>query len=200
MNSDLPNINIILGSKSPRRKLLMSELQWPVLIESIDVDESYPENLSPQEIAVYLSELKSRHYHKPLKNSDLLITADTLVALGDDVLMKPNSKDEASEMLKRLSGKKHEVITGVSLRTSENLHSFYDLSEVYFNELSDEDVQYYIENYKPFDKAGAYGAQEWLGYVGIRKIVGSYFNIMGLPIDRVYLEIQKLIKSQNILS
>ncbi len=192
------NIKVILGSKSPRRRMLMSELRWPVEITEIDVDEIYPDSIPVNSIAEYLSELKSTHFNRNLLENEVLLTADTMVKVGNEVLMKPTSHEDATRMIGQLSGGKHEVITGVTIRTKSKTHSFSDVSEVYFNQLTDEEIQYYIKKYQPFDKAGSYGVQEWIGYIGIRKIVGSYFNIMGLPIDRVYQAINCIIKNQEI--
>jgi septum formation protein len=155
-----------------------------------EVDESYPEGLSPTEIAVYISEKKASAFDEPI-NNELIITADTIVSVEDEILGKPKDKHHAFEILSKISGRKHEVITAVSLLNNHILNSFYEVSEVYFGELSPKEIRYYIETAKPFDKAGAYGIQEWIGLIGIERINGSYTNVVGLPTERLYRELQR---------
>ena len=171
---------ILLGSNSPRRKELLKKMDLKFKTVKIETNEKYPESLPPAEIPEYLAMKKSLAYEK-LKKNELLITADTIVVLKGNILGKPKNKTQAKEMLSRLSGRKHRVITGVCLRTKNDMLTFSDVSEVYFKKLSRADIKYYVDTYKPFDKAGAYGIQEWIGIVGIEKIKGSFYNIMGLP-------------------
>ena len=181
---------IILASKSPRRQELLKQMNIDFRVVLKDVDESYPEHLSPSEIAVFIAEKKARAFDETLDKNELVLTADTIVSIDNLILGKPDNEEHAFEMLSRLSGRKHEVITGVAFLCNHRVHSFYELSEVYFRELSADQIRYYIETYKPFDKAGSYGIQEWAGLVAIEKIVGSYTNVVGLPTHRVYQELR----------
>ena len=183
--------NIILASKSPRRQNLLKELGFNFEIITKEIAEIYPPELQKEKVAVFLSELKASAFKQGLKPNDLILTSDTIVCLGDEIIGKPTDREDAIKMLGKLSGNKHEVITAVTLLSKEKQHTFYDVTEVYFKELSAQEIEYYIDNYKPFDKAGSYGIQEWIGYIGIEKISGSYFNVMGLPVKRVYDEILK---------
>ena len=171
---------ILLGSKSPRRRELLKKMDIDFKTVSIKADESYPEVLPASEVPEYLALKKSLAYKK-LKKGELLITADTIVVLDGVILEKPNNKKVAQKMLKALSGRKHQVITGVCIRTKNDIFTFADVSEVYFKKLKNKEIKYYIDLYSPFDKAGGYGIQEWIGLIGIKKIKGSYYNIMGLP-------------------
>lgn len=186
----LPNYNYILASKSPRRQELLTSLgiNFEVLIN--DADESYPENLTREEIPVYLAEMKALHFANALKENDLLITADTIVWFNGEVLGKPANHEEAVQTLQKLSGNDHQVITGICLSNKHKQKSFFSVSNVRFKELSLSEIEYYVSEYKPFDKAGAYGIQEWIGYIGITHMEGSFYNIMGLPIQQLYTEIQ----------
>lgn len=187
MLKNLEKYEIILGSASPRRKELLKGLGIKFNVISLnDNDENYPENLKKEEIPVYLAIHKSNKFNHLINEKTILITADTIVYLDNMVIGKPANENEAYKILKLLSGKRHEVITGVCIRSINKMITFYDVSEVYFKNLSDEEIKYYIKNYKPYDKAGAYGIQEWIGYIGIEKIVGSFYNVMGLPIKMVY--------------
>ena len=194
LHERLKDFHIILGSGSPRRHYLLNELgiEYEIRVNN-ELDETYPAGLSRQEIPVYLAELKSGVIMKEVPQHTLLITADTIVWLDGKVINKPRDPADAFSILKRLSGNMHEVLTGVCLRMAEKMHSFHASSLVWFAGLSDEEINYYIDQYKPFDKAGAYGVQEWIGYVGIEKIEGSYFNVMGLPIQKVYHELKELL-------
>lgn len=191
----LPNFNFILASKSPRRQELLTSLgiNFEVLIN--DCDESYPEFLTKEEIPVYLAEMKAAHFAGKLKENDLLITADTIVWFNGEVLGKPCDVDDATKMLQKLSGHEHQVISGVCLTSVHQQKSFFSVSNVRFKELSIPEIEYYITEFKPFDKAGAYGIQEWIGYVGITHIEGSFYNVMGLPIQQLYSEIQNFKSS-----
>ncbi len=183
---NLEKYEIILASKSPRRQQLLGDLGLKFSVKSMDVDEKFPVNLGMTEVSVYLAELKAKAFRPHLKSNQLVITADTIVWLDGQVLNKPTDYADGFRMLKDLSGKKHQVITGVCLFSTEKKVSFYTLTDVWFKELSDEEIHYYLERYQPYDKAGAYGIQEWIGYIGIYRLEGSFFNVMGLPVQSVY--------------
>jgi septum formation protein len=190
INTQFKDKHLILASGSPRRQYLLKELGLDFDILLPDVEEHYPEGLTPVEIAVYLAELKSGSFDASCFSGEtILITADTIVSIGDEILGKPGNYQEAVCMLQKLSGRKHDVITAVCLRSAGRRKTFHVLSSVYFKELSMKEIEYYIENFHPFDKAGSYGAQEWMGYIGISKIEGSYFNVMGLPLKELYEEL-----------
>lgn len=192
----LDNLNkyqIILASNSPRRKELMSGLGVDYIVRTLpDVDESYPTTLVGAEIPEYISREKADAYREMIQPGELLITADTIVWLDGKVLGKPESKEGAVEMLRALSGKLHQVFTGVCLTTTEWQKCFSASSDVTFDVLTEDEIQYYVDKYQPMDKAGAYGVQEWIGYVGVKSISGSFYNIMGLPIQKLYGELKKL--------
>ncbi len=183
--------NIILASKSPRRQSLLKEIVADFELRTKEVEEVYPDDLKREQVAIYLSELKAEAFKNELNPNDLVITSDTIVCLEDKILGKPNDKQEAFQMLSDLSGKKHEVITAITLMSLDKVTSFYDATEVYFKSLSEEEINYYIDNYQPYDKAGSYGIQEWIGYVGIEKIKGSYFNVVGLPVQKLYEKLKE---------
>ncbi|WP_395808267.1 Maf family nucleotide pyrophosphatase [Daejeonella sp.] len=183
---------IILASKSPRRQELLQLMGIDFTVVLKDVDESYPSNLSPSEIAVYISEKKVSAFDQVI-NDEIVITADTIVSLDGKILGKPENEDHAFEILSDLSGKRHEVITAVSLLKNHQIKSFFEVSEVFFKPINSEQIRYYISNYHPMDKAGAYGIQEWIGLVAVDKIIGSHSNIMGLPTQRLYQELCKLV-------
>jgi septum formation protein len=185
----LPDYNYILASKSPRRKELLRSLGVEFEVRITEVEEFFPPGMSKYEIPEFLSKLKSKPFIPDLKMGDLLITADTIVYLDGCVLGKPGNGSEASEMLLKLSGKEHQVITGVCLSSEKKQKVFHSESNVQFKKLSAEEIQYYIDTFKPFDKAGAYGIQEWIGYIGITHIEGSFYNVMGLPVQQLYDEI-----------
>jgi septum formation protein len=176
---------IILASKSPRRQELLSAMNLDFKVVLKEVDESYPEELLPAEIAVYIAEKKAKAFDEDSKGS-IIITADTIVAYNGEILGKPEDAHHASEMLTKLSGTNHQVYTGVSLICNGEMRSFYDTTEVFFNDLGPEQISYYIKNYKPMDKAGAYGIQDWIGMIAVKKIIGSYTNVMGLPTEKLY--------------
>lgn len=180
---------LILASKSPRRQDLLKGLGFDFEIRTKEVEEIYPPNLKREEVALFLSELKSEAFRGEVNENEILITSDTIVCLGDEVLGKPKGEQGAIEMLQKLQGNKHEVITGVTLMSQEKTISFYSETKVYFKPLSLDEITYYVTNFKPFDKAGSYGIQEWIGYIGIEKIEGSYFNVMGFPVHQIYEEL-----------
>lgn len=178
---------IILASNSPRRKELLEGIDIPFEVRVIDgIDESYPDTLPTKDIAEYISKKKAVAYRQTMASDELVITADTIVVLGSQVMGKPHNTDEACSMLRQLSGKTHQVITGVTLTAMERQVSFSVETDVTFKVLSDEEIEYYVSHYRPFDKAGAYGIQEWIGHIGVTGMSGSYFNVMGLPVQRIY--------------
>lgn len=187
----IPDHNYILASKSPRRQELLKSLGIKFQVKTKEVDENYPENLSPDKIPGFLAEKKAKAFNSELNNNDLLITADTIVVLNGKVLEKPLDYNHAFRMLSALSGKMHEVITGVCLSSIEKSIVFSSLTNVQFKQLTNSEIDYYITTFKPFDKAGAYGIQEWIGSIGISHIEGSFYNVMGLPLQKLYEEIQK---------
>ncbi len=190
----LQNYKVILASGSPRRKELLKGMGIDYTVElNTEVDESYSPTLPLQEVPAYLAQLKSHAFGRPLANNELLITADTVVICNKQLLGKPVDATDAQRMLHILSGNKHEVLTGVCVRTHDKEHSFTVSSIVSFRSLSSAEIAYYIDVYKPFDKAGAYGVQEWVGYIGIEHIEGSYFNVMGLPTQRLYMELSNFL-------
>lgn len=179
------NKKIILASKSPRRQELLRLMDIDFRIVLKEVDESYPDNLTPEEIAVYIAEKKAQAFDETVAD-EIVLTADTIVCIGDKILGKPESPVQAIEMLQLLSGRMHQVITGVCLLYKHQYHSFYDVSEVFFSELSDDDIISYVNKYQPMDKAGSYGIQERIGLIGIERINGSYTNVVGLPTEKLY--------------
>ena len=188
---DTKGKKIILGSASPRRKELLAGLDLEFTVDTGNTfDESYGKEVHIDEILSVLSRGKSYGFHRPLENNEILITSDTLVMCGDRVMGKPHSREEAVDMLRALSGRNHEVITAITIRDKEKCRTSSDTAVVHFKSLTDSEIEYYVDVYKPFDKAGAYGIQEWIGYVGIDRIEGSYFTIMGLPVHLVYSELK----------
>ena len=184
------NINIILGSQSPRRKELLKLMGLDFKVKKINVNENFSQNLSANKAAVFLSKKKANAYS--IKKNDLLICADTIVYSDKKILGKPSTKKQAATMLKALSNKKHFVVTGVTIKMINKEVSFYEISTVYFNKLSRQEINFYIENYNALDKAGGYGIQDWIGIIGIKKISGCYYNVMGLPTSLVYNQIIKM--------
>jgi septum formation protein len=182
----LTDYNFILASRSPRRQELLRMLGISFTVSDSEVEETFPEGLLKSEIPVYLAKLKANPLLSALREKDLLITADTVVFLNGEIIGKPANHAEAEEILQKLSGKEHQVISGVCLSSVEKQVSFHSMSKVRFKKLRTEEIQFYIKTYKPFDKAGAYGIQEWIGLVGITRIEGSYTNIMGLPVQELY--------------
>jgi len=184
---NIQKYKIILASNSPRRQQLLYEMGIHFEVRVKPVNEVFPENLSNEEVAIFLCELKANAFvEDEFKDDELLITADTIVCLGDEILNKPNDRPHAIEMLTKLSGKMHEVITGVCLRSKEKMKSFSVSTNVYFRELSMNEIEYYVDAFHPLDKAGSYGIQEWIGFVGITKIEGSYFNVVGFPTEKIF--------------
>ena len=193
----LKQYNVVLASNSPRRKELLADLGINFEVRTIKgIDENYPHELPVLEIAEYISRKKAHAYRAEMTPGELIITADTVVILGDDVLGKPADNDDARRMLRELSGKTHKVVTGVTIVTEETTRSFSAISDVEFAELSDEDINYYVNNYHPLDKAGAYGIQEWIGCMGVRNINGSFYNVMGLPLHRLYTELNTMLNEK----
>lgn len=194
LHDKLKSFRLILASQSPRRRQLLSDADIEYeLAPRFECDEVFPENLPAAEVAEYLSRLKSEAYPAPLADGDILLTADTVVVAGGEVLGKPVDRADAIAIINKLSGREHEVITGVTLRSAVRTKSFSSRSVVRFRALSQEEIEYYVDTYSPMDKAGAYGIQEWIGYVGIEGIEGSFYNVMGLPIQRVYCELDSFI-------
>ena len=188
---NLSEYNIILASNSPRRKELLSGLDIPYSIKILpDIDESYPGDIPTEEIALFIAKKKADAYKNMMEDNTLLITADTIVLLGDKVYGKPIDENDAKRMLRDLSGNTHHVITGVCITTKSKQHVFGVSSEVRFAHLDEAEIAYYVTHYKPFDKAGAYGVQEWIGYIAVEYISGSFYNIMGLPVQRLYQELK----------
>jgi septum formation protein len=193
MLENLNKYKIILASNSPRRKELLSGLGVDYEVKTLpDVDESYPDGLSGEELAKHIARGKAEAYRSLIQADELVITADTIVWLDGTVMGKPKDEEEAKDMLMRLSGKTHQVITGVCLTTASTQKTFATVTDVTFATLTDEEVDYYVTRYQPMDKAGSYGVQEWIGFVGVENLSGSYFNVMGLPIQRLYTELKKL--------
>ena len=195
LKDKLEGYRLILASASPRRRELLAACDIAfTLAERFECEECYPADLAADKVAEYLSQLKSEAYPHPLNEGDILLTADTVVIAEGEILGKPKDNADAERMLKMLSGATHKVVTGVTLRTAQRTLSFSAESLVSFRTLKEEEVAYYIEQYRPLDKAGAYGIQEWIGYVAIERIEGSFYNVMGLPVQRLYVELERLLK------
>lgn len=177
---------VVLGSKSPRRQQLLKDLGLSFTTRAIEVDEHFPDHLVAQDIPMYLAAIKAEAYRSTLAPNELLITADTVVWINGHVLNKPDNREEALEMLNTLNGQSHEVYTAVGLTTTDSHSCFYDQTEVTFRQLDEAELAYYVDHYKPFDKAGSYGIQDWIGLIGIDSLRGSYFNVMGLPVHKLY--------------
>lgn len=191
LKEKLKNYNVILASKSPRRQQFFKDLDIDFTIQLKEVEEIYPKELKENEITDFLADLKSKAF-TDLQEHDLLITSDTIVWLKGKALGKPKNHEDAFNMLRALSGNKHQVITSISIKSRSFQKIINDVTTVSFKELSDEEINYYINNYKPFDKAGAYGIQEWIGFIAIDNIQGSYFNVVGLPVHKLYKELIEL--------
>ena len=197
LHQQLSQYHLILASASPRRISLLKELNLTFDCISLDVEEVFPSDLEDHEVARFLARLKAEAFPiEKLTPKSILITADTIVCLNDEVIGKPDDREHAIEMLQKLSGQMHKVITGVCLRSHDKESIFSNETDVYFSKLTDEEIIYYDDQFKPFDKAGAYGIQEWIGYIGIEKIEGSYFNVMGLPVQQLYVELKKFISNE----
>lgn len=186
-------MKVVLASNSPRRKELLAGLDIDFEVRVLKgIDESYPESLPTKEIAQYISQKKAQAY--TIAEDELLLTADTIVVLGDEVMGKPSDEADAKRMLRALAGNTHQVITGVCMKTLDRESSFSVVTDVTFKNLTDEEIDYYVSKYQPYDKAGSYGIQEWIGYVGVTGLKGSYFNVMGLPVQRIYEEMKNFLK------
>ena len=186
MLKNLENYRLVLASKSPRRQQLLRNLELEFDVRPADLDEVYPDELGMTAIPVYVAQMKADALKDTIQENELLITADTIVWKDDKVLCKPKTRDEAINMLRELSGNQHQVITGMHLQSQNKKVSFHAVTEVWFDEMSEDEIFYYVDKYKPYDKAGAYGIQEWIGYVAIYKIEGSFYNVMGLPVHKLY--------------
>lgn len=190
---NLKKYHIILASNSPRRRELLSGLGIDYEVKILPgIDESYPENLTGEEIPMYIAREKADAYRPSIKPDELIITADTIVCLEGQVLGKPKDEADACRILRLLSGRTHQVITGVCITTAEMQRTFAATTDVTFDTLSEEEITHYVNNYRPMDKAGAYGVQEWIGFIGVTRLEGSYFNVMGLPIQRLYKELKRI--------
>lgn len=186
MLNNLDKYRIILASQSPRRYELLKGLDVEFEVRTRDVNESYPSDMPVEDVPAYLSEKKANAYHDILDKETLLITSDTIVIQDGEILEKPLSVNDAKSMIAKLSGNSHTVVTGVCIQSRGKKVVFSDTTKVHFNTLSTDEIQYYVHRYQPFDKAGAYGVQEWIGYIGIERLEGSYYNVMGLPVHKVY--------------
>ena len=196
LHEKLQNYRLILASRSPRRRELLAgcDLHFDIA-EGYEVEEVYPETLAAEKVPEFLSGLKADGYPYPLADGDILITADTVVILGDRILGKPADRAEAVEMIRSLSGQTHTVITGVVLRSADGRRSFSSHSKVRFRKLRSEEIEYYVDTYSPLDKAGAYGIQEWIGYAAVEHIEGSFYNVIGLPVQRLYVELEEFVNN-----
>ena len=194
---DFQSYEILLASRSPRRLVLIQELGIPYkVVDAAHEDETYPRHLSCGEIARYLADHKSDKYRDAIGTHQVLLTADTIVWHQEKELGKPANREEAIAMIDRLSGNTHQVYTGVCLRSNLTRRSFFATTDVTFSRLEKEEIESYVDRFKPYDKAGAYGIQEWIGYIAVERIVGSYFNVMGLPVQKVYTELKSLIAEE----
>ena len=192
---ELKEYDLILASRSPRRRQLLADCGLESsLAGDYEVVEEYPRDLPADEVAAFLSRLKSEAYPEPLGGKDILITADTVVIADGRILGKPAGRETALDMLRSLSGRSHSVITGVTLRNGSRSRTFDSRTKVFFKQLSDEEIDYYVDRYRPYDKAGAYGIQEWIGYVAIERIEGSFYNVMGLPVQKLLTELEIFIE------
>lgn len=194
LKDELRTRRLLLASQSPRRRELLTGSGLPyVPAPKYSCEEHYPDDLPAEEVPLFLSRLKSEAYPEPLASNDILLTADTVVVVGGRVLGKPRDREDAARILHDLSGNRHTVVTGVTFRDTNGMHTFGARSDVWFRGLTDEEIAYYLDTYRPYDKAGSYGVQEWIGYVAIERIDGSFYNVMGLPIQKVYTELEKFI-------
>ncbi len=188
---DLTDKHIILASKSPRRQQLFKDLGVNFSIKIKEIDESFPSELRAEEITNYIAKKKAEAFDSELKNNEILVTSDTIVWHNGMALEKPKNRAHAIEMMQSYSNTSHDVITSVCLTSNKKSEVFHDVTEVHFKALTQEEIEYYVDNFNPYDKAGAYGIQEWIGFIGVTKIVGSYFNVMGFPIHKFYEELSK---------
>lgn len=195
LKDKLTPYRLLLASQSPRRRELMTGCGLPyVLAPMYACEEVYPGGMPADEVPLYLAKLKSAAYPERLRPHDILLTADTVVVCDGKVLGKPCDREDAATMLRQLSGRRHSVVSGVALRTAERLHAFTARTEVWFRPLSEEEIAYYLDTCRPYDKAGSYGIQEWIGYAAIERIEGSFYNVMGLPIQKLYVELEKFLE------
>lgn len=191
MLENLNKYEIVLASNSPRRKELLQRMGVNFKVRTLfGLDESYPDSLRGEDIVCYISRNKAKAYQSSMAPNELLITADTIVYVDGEVMGKPKNAEQAKEMLHKLSGKTHQVITGVTIVTAKRTENFGVTSQVKFTNITDEEINFYVDNYLPFDKAGAYGIQEWIGIVAVEEIKGSYFNVVGLPVQRLYQKLK----------
>lgn len=196
--SNLRRYNLILASRSPRRQMLMQGLDLLFEVKVKNTKEIYPDDMNTEEVPVFLAKLKAKAFKREdLKNHDIIITADTIVVLDGEIIGKPKNKDEAKKILSKLSGKEHTVITGVCLTSKDEQKCFSSSSNVQFRDINQKDIEYYVEEYSPLDKAGSYGIQEWIGYVAIEKITGSFYNVMGLPTQMLFEELIQFTNSMK---
>lgn len=190
MRERFKHLDIILASRSSRRHALLRQLDISFRMTPLDVDETFPAGLEIEKVAEYISKLKAKAFpQEKIKNNTIVITADTIVAVDNIILGKPQDEADAKNMLQMLSGRSHLVVTGVTIRTLREMKSFSSITKVYFKSLNNKEIEYYIDEYQPFDKAGAYGIQEWIGKIGVEKIEGSFYNVMGLPMQQLYKEL-----------
>jgi len=198
LHEKLRPYRLLLASHSPRRQQLLRDCGLDyTLIDRYEVEERYPAAMPPHDVPLYLSQLKSDAYPLPLGADEILLTADTVVVAAGEILGKPRDREAAVAMLRRLSGVRHFVVTGVTLRTAQRRHSFSATTAVHFRQLTDEEIGYYVDRCRPFDKAGAYGIQEWIGYAAVERIEGSFYNVMGLPVQRLYVELDRFLAQQT---
>tara|TARA_B110000438_G_scaffold179007_1_gene171120 strand:- start:3627 stop:4208 length:582 start_codon:yes stop_codon:yes gene_type:complete len=193
MLNKLDKYTIVLGSNSSRRKKILEKMNIKVEVRASNIDESITSDINIIEIPVFLAQKKSNSLSKDLKEKEILITADTVVIYKDKIITKPKNSLDAKKILEQLSNNTHQVITGVCIRSQNKEHTFSNITEVTFNKLNDNDIDYYIKQFNPYDKAGSYGIQEWIGLIGVKKIKGSYTNVVGLPSSQVYQELNKFI-------
>lgn len=190
MRKNFEHLDIILASRSSRRHALLRQLDINFRMTPLDVDESYPDDLEIEKVAEFISNLKATAFPKEkIKKNTIVISADTIVSVDNSILGKPKDEADAKRMLQKLSGRSHLVVTGVSIRTIHSIESFSSMTKVFFKSLSNDEIEYYIDEYQPYDKAGAYGIQEWIGKIGVEKIEGSFYNVMGLPMQQLYKEL-----------
>lgn len=193
MLNNFKKYNFILGSNSPRRSQILKEMGLDFKIIASNIDETIPKGIKNKNVPIYLAKEKANFLFKELNENEILITADTIVLMNDEIITKPSNKKDAKDILQKISNNKHEVITGICITSNSNQHSFSSKTEVFFNKISNSEIEYYLEKFKPYDKAGSYGIQEWLGLISVRKIIGSYTNVVGLPSSELYQELNKFI-------
>ena len=193
MLNNFNKYNFILGSNSTRRSEILKDIGIDFKIRASNIDETIPKGIKNKNVPIFLAKEKANFLAKELNENEILITADTIVLMNDKIITKPLNKNEAKNILQKISNNKHEVITGVCITSNSNQHAFSSKTEVFFNKINDYEIEYYLEKFKPYDKAGSYGIQEWLGIISVRKIIGSYTNVVGLPSSELYQELNKFI-------